>query len=569
MPQDRGFEMVFAALSDCTKTLNGSRKVPDNIATLVLKWTSEADSGTATTARSAIAQGQWLVKLPTTKSLDIELYGCSADHKVVWRGRANGLEVEEQKESKPARVFLVPVAPDGEAVLACAGGDSGVGALQIGRSLAGGAVLATGDVAVVGGIKDWNSAGLLGAGGTSTDVFDYRLGAFRKGPELAAPRILPHVHAIGTTQVLVAGGLSSVASKSTLAGLPTFLMAPENLATALPSVAAEVVDLAASAGQGVPSPADIGVGALAYSSSLHLGTELLFAGGVELGPDQKAQAVAKATRLSNLQDLIPHGDPLAPGPGVSKTFPLLVARARPAMLRFRDGPALIWGGAASKKASDMGEIIAADATVSELLTVTGDTTLLGNDGKTPVGDNLATVGAATAVLSSTPDQLVFLVVGGVPLASPVKAVDAPTYIVVATLSTKTAELKRVVLSNGGALRGGLGTMAVSLPDGQVLVAGGLIDLKQVPGLCDNQQECILKNYVLFAPPTSTAEASVTLGVLAAGDLPAARFGMVGLPLPAALLIAGGQSSVIGSAVVLDAGGRLMTVAPATASAICK
>lgn len=548
-----GVGLIFAALKDCQDTPNGSGQVPADIDRLVLKWANEAGkSGTDSIKRGSITKGFWLVKLPATPKLEIDVYGCDKDKKLVWRGHSGGLSVESQKESK-ARVFMTPVSALSGGQLACAGGATGNGLMQAGRALAGGAVLVGGDVAVVGGIKTWSFADKLGAGGTSVDVFDYRLGVFRKGPELVAPRIQPHVHAISATQILVAGGVTNVVSKVANCSLPVCLMAPQDLAAATPSVKAEVVDLAGDdTAKAKESKADVGVGALPYSSSIHLGAELLFVGGIKAG-----QAVAQATRLGNFTDLA------SGGAGASTTFDLKAARVRPGLLKFPDGSAIVWGGAISKKVQDMGELVAAGAAASDKLTITGDAALLANA-------SLSTVGPVTATLAQTADTLTFLVAGGVPVETPVKAVDVPSYVVILDRAAKTAEIRPVALTSG-ALRAGLGTTVAQLPGGQVLIAGGLLDTKPVPGVCDKGAECILKDWTVVRL-VGPAAATVTLQVVAAGQLAGPRFGMTGLTLPAAALLTGGQSRLSeGEAsvdAVLDDAGRIVTVAPDDASAIC-
>jgi hypothetical protein len=551
------FSLVFAAIQDCTATPNGSGQVPANVDRLVLKWANgEGKTGSDTIQRGSVTKGNWLVKLPATTQLDIDVYGCDKDKKVVWRGRSTGLQIELAKDTK-ARIFLSPIAALTGGQLACAGGATGNGSLQSGRSLAGGAVLASGDVAIVGGIKDWTGSKQIGGATTAVDVFDDRLGTFRKGPDLAAARIQPHVHAVGPTQVLVIGGISNVVGKVAGEVLPIRLMAPADLTAAIPSVKAELLDISADSGKTLASKADVGVGALPYSSSIHLGTDLLFAGGLELpaGATQ-AQGVAKATRLGNLDDV------RGGGPGASKTFDLKAARIRPGILKFGDGTALLWGGNPSRKVEDIGEIIGPGATTSDKLTVTGDAAILGNA-------FLATIGPAAVTLAQTDDTLTFLVLGGVPIETPVKAVDAPSYVVIVTKSAKTAEIKAVALS-AGTLHAGLGTTAVQLPGKQVLIAGGLVNLQAVPGLCDSGAECILSSWLVLQPPVSTSDAVVTLQVVASGQLAAPRFGMTGLPLPAAALLAGGQSSVVtdDTDAVLDTSGRIVTVAPDDQAGIC-
>ncbi len=546
--------VILAAQSgDCLTTANGlgapaaaAASVLDGVDSFVLRWQS-ADTppktGVVRAKRSSLTQSYWQVKLPVMDNLSVDIDLCNAAGDVVlWHGHSDGLKVENQKETK-AFVFLTPSGK-----LACAGrmtaGKLTGGSLQSGTALAGGAAITGGNALVVGGVRTWDNSKQLGAGGPSTEVFDYQQGTFRPGPQLLAPRILPHVNELANGKFLVAGGIGSVRGNSS-AAWPVSLMAPDQEPGVLVVSKAEVLDSTLdSSGKGVETAAKVGAGNLPFSSALRQSQDIVYAGGV--GPDGKPSN--QATRLKDLLG-IANG-----GPGSASDFTLKVARVQPALVRL-GADTLVWGGQATGLATDAGEWIAADIASSEALTVTGDSDLLADT-------KLATAGAAVALLSSTADSAVLLVVGGVPLSTPHKAQDVPSYVVVVSLKDKTAQIKKIQLSQG-VLRGGLGTLATVLPTGEVLVAGGLLALQGVTGVCDGKPECILDSWVVLAPPTDVSGAQVPLTVLDSGTFAAPQFGVIGLPLPGAELLAGGQHSVVAgdSGLVLDPAGRLLSIAP--------
>jgi hypothetical protein len=541
-----GLELWFASLTSqgCAATTNGQGVVPATVTTLAAVLTRpDQTQETFKVSKSTVqGKGSWLLTgLPIGQDIDLELFGCDASHKVVYSGRTNDVAVVDQAETV-ARVFLAPVAQ-----LACTGGPGGSATLKGARSLAGAAALFDGQAVVAGGIKEWSSADKSGTASSDVDVYDYRLGAFRPAPSLLVGRIQPHVHALPPLtadptirRVLVAGGVTSVKLFGSTA-LPSPLMAPGKVDEALPPFAAEVVELS-DAGQSTQSTADIGVGARPLSSSIHLGSEILFAGGV----DDAGAPLAQASRLPNLTDV-------AAGIAVQSVgVTLAAARARPALLKFPDGTVVVWGGNASKAVADLGEVLEPAGTTGKALTITGDAAIL-------TDANLATIGPVAVVLASSADTLAFLVAGGLPYAQPIRSENAPTYVVVVSRASKSAEIKPVDLG-GSVLRAGLGTVAIRLPSGHILFAGGLVAPMDVPDVCSTVGECILDTFTLIEPSVDVTAATVVLTVTT-GSLGQPSFGMAAAPLPTGALLAGGQLSVSTEDDVLDAVGQVFVTGP--------
>jgi len=563
-----GLALWFAPLTSgaCTATSNGTSTVPEAIDRLVVNWTDPSGlPRTASIQRAKLGKGSWEIRpLLVTDKLDIDVWGCSKDKKVVYAGRSNDLRIDEKAETT-ARVFMTPVGK-----LSCAGSSGGSATLHMARSLAGATVLgrseidqagkksvalAAGDVLVAGGIKDWSASKKLGTGSNVTDLYDHRLGQFRKGPDLLAPRILPHVLALAPGKVLVVGGVTTVQlfGQQTL---PSPLLAPAQLASAQANPPGEILRLHGAAGEAGGSSkceADVGVGARFLSSAIHLGSEVLFVGGV--GDD--GSPLKDATRLGNFQDVA------GGGPGLSAPVKLIFERARPALLQFPDGTVIVWGGAASGKASDMGELIAPGATTGEAVQVTG-AGLVDNP-------NLSTVGAVAVALAVSADSVTFLVAGGIPFAAPTNAANAPSYVVTVNRTAKTADMRPVALS-AGTLRAGLHAAATRLPGGQILVAGGLVAPASIADVCTTSGECVLDSYVVLQVPADLGGPQLTLTVVATGTLGGPRFGMTALPLPSGALLTGGQSSILppsDPADVLDNVGAVISVAPGDEAKICK
>lgn len=578
VPQDGeggGMALWFASLTtnSCTATSNGGGAVPAGVDKIWLRWTEDGKVRSESIGAGAV-KGSWLVKgLKVTDKLDVDVFGCTAAKVVAFSGRSTDLRIENKSETK-ARVFLAPVQQ-----FACTGSTGGGATLQSPRSLAGAAslfkgevdqagkkvvVIATGDVLVAGGVKDWSKAKNLGTGSNATDLYDHRTGQFRKGPDLLVPRIQPHVHALDGRAVLVAGGLSTV-SRTGQGPLPTQVLAPADVVAATPSIKAEVVTIVGET-KSIQAVADVGVGARPFSQSLRvtygapgaLTEEILFAGGVVTG----GAPLAEATRLGNLADIA------GGGKGVTTSIKLQAARGQPGLAAFRDGTVVVWGGTAlakdasgKKDPATMGEIVAPGAVAGELLVASG-ADVLGNA-------KVDTVAPAVVVLAETADVLTLLVAGGVPYDDPLSALDAPSYVVMVDRVKKTAECKPVSLSKG-TLRAGVHTTAVRLPNGQVLLAGGLVSLVAAPGVdgcLAGAAECVLQSWFLLDPPADVAGSDVKLNVAATGSLGGPRFGVTSVPLPSGAMVLGGQASVFppaDPADVLESAGQIMTLLPADA-----
>ncbi len=544
-----GLALTFAALTSaqCSASANGSGNVPKDVERLTVQWTADNAaapgstlSGRATIARESVdGTNTWnVLALPVTKKMNIEVYGCDKTGKVIYGGRTNDLAVEDQKETT-ARVFMTPMGK-----LACTG-SGGSATMTAPRSLSGGAVLPRGDVVIVGGLGAWSSKKVIGTATGAVDIYDYRLGQFRKGPNLQAPRIAPHVHAISETQVLVVGGLTQIDYISTLAAQPSPLLAPDAYNdTTVPKLKAEVIDVSDNSVKA--SAAEVVVGALPQSSSIHRNNDILFVGGV----DTSGAPVAAATRVGGLQDIA------GGGKGTKVDVTLSAARARPALLAFADDSVVVWGG--SKNATDMGEIIGPDGTKGTPLVVSGDT-IIGHPGFTAVG-------SIAVVIGGSGDTLSFLVGGGA-LYSTAFADNTPSYVVTVDKVQLTAVCKPIALSQG-TLRVGFGAAAVKLPTGQVAIAGGVLALKALPDICKNETECILDSFVILEMPTDLNAATVTFAVASSGKLGAdakgPHFGMLALPLPSGSLFVGGQTGILtgeDNDKVLDDVGEIVNLPP--------
>ncbi len=577
--------LAFAALTGtgCTATANGKKQLPADVETLVAQWsatvtlksgTTEKKTGSATTTRAKLSAGAWDIKeLPVSDEFDLDVYGCSKDKKLVYAGRNNGLKIQEGT-SQPAHIFLAPTGK-----LACTGSPTGQAKVSVARSLAGAAVLASGDAVVAGGVVNWKSSSGEGEGSQAIDYYDVRLGHFRPGPNLSVPRVLPHVHAIGKEgkpQVLVVGGalavrrISSDGSKYVLQTL-----VPDKVETATPSVKAELVDLTpgASATKALSAAVDVGVGAYVLSSSIRLDKAILFVGGVS----EAGQAMDKATRLNNPEDIV------AGGTGKTDSFKLNALRVRPALLSFSDGTVVIWGGALlpggkAPTADAVGELLllATGTLVSEKLAITGNPALVDDP-------NLSTIAPLVVPVARTADVLTFLVAGGMPVKSPTNALAAPTYLVTVTKSSKTAELRSVSLPGDLKLKAGLFGVGIALDGRRALVGGGLVSLAANPeviSLCpkaspNSSEDCVMSDAWVVRVPDVLAglDAPTPLELLHTLSFDGPRFGMATASLPLGALLAGGQSSTRSgdTAAVLDDLGSVLTVIPALgdAAAICK
>ncbi len=557
-----GMSLWFAALSSsgCQPTTNGQRQLPAEVETLVAHWTAEVTgpagtekkTGKSKVARTKLAQGSWEVKgIPATAALNVEVFGCSKDKKVIYVGRNDGVQVTEGS-SQPVRIFLAPSDK-----LACTGSPTGSAKLGAPRSLAGSAALSSGDAAVVGGLGTWDASFGSGEASAAVDVYDARLGHFRPSGKLSVARAQPHVHEVikdGKSSLLVVGGALALQRAGDETKFGVKLMMPKTIESA--STKAELLELGGPTLVNRQSKADVGVGAQLFSSSIRLAKAIMFVGGV----NDSGQILDQATRLNNLEDVA------AGGTGTSEAIKLNAARMRPALLSFEDGSVLVWGGAmldkGAPKADAMGELIGAGSTASDKLKLTGPAVLMDDV-------NLSTVGAVVVPLSRTADELSLLVTGGIPVHSKVSTKDAPTYIVVINKTNKTAQLRQVSFAGDAKVRAGYGGIGVALDGGRILVGGGLVAATQQAEVCPSggpAEDCALAvAWVLRAPAQLPAgDAAVPMEVLSEVALGGPRFGVAAIPLGLGALLAGGQVSTrTGSnAEVLYDVGEVLTLTPA-------
>ena len=566
-----GVSLWFAPLSStgCQVTANGQRQLPSEVETLVAQWSAEVAGAAGTqkktgkikVARTKLAQGSWEVKgIPATSALQLEVFGCSKDKKVIYVGKNEGVQVTAGS-SQPVRVFLAPSDK-----LACTGSPTGSAKLGAARSMAGSAALSNGDAAVVGGLGTWDASFGSGEASAVVDLYDARLGHFRPSGKLSVARAQPHVHEVikdGKSALLVVGGALALQRAGDETKFGVKLMMPKAIESA--STKAELLDLGGPSLVNRQSKADVGVGAQLFSSSIRLAKAILFVGGV----GDNGQILDKATRLNNLEDVAAGGTGITDPP-----INLNAARIRPALLSFEDGTVLVWGGAAldkgPPKADAMGELIGAGSTASEKLKLSGPAVLLDDL-------HLSTVGAVVVPLARTAEVLSFLVTGGIPIHSKVSTKDAPTYIVTVHKVNKTAHLQQVSFAGGAKVRAGYAGIGVALDGGRILVGGGLIAATQQAELCPTggpAEDCALSTaWVLRAPAQlPEGDAVVPIEVLNEFTLGGPRFGVAAIPLGLGALLAGGQVSTrTGSnAEVLDDVGEVLTLTPASLdqAAIC-
>ncbi len=578
-PAPSATSIWFAALTGdgCTATSNGKKQIPADVDTLVAQWTAnlangDKKTGTARIAGAKVGAGAWEIKgIPVTGQLDLDVFGCSKDKKLVYAGRNNGVQVQEGASPQPVRIFLAPADK-----LACTGSPFGSPKLSVARALAGTAALTNGDAVVVGGLGTWDKLAGSGNGIDAVDYYDARQGHFVAGPKLSSARILPHVHAISQDgkqpQLLVVGGAVSVKRYSANSPFVLDILVPEKLDGAAPSIKAELLDLTAgkASTKGLdPTKVDVGVGANILSSAIRLGTAILYVGGVS----ETGQIMDKATRLGNPEEI------LTGGTGKSDSVKLNAARVRPALLSFADDTAVIWGGAVlangkAAAADAMGELLEAGTPVSVKLKVTGPASLVDDP-------NLSTVAPVVVPVSRTADVLTFVVAGGVPIESAQTAVAAPSYLVTVTRSTQTAELRPVTVG-GDKLRAGLFGIGLGLDGRRLLMGGGLVAMSataDVQPLCEkadpNTADCVIDSaWVVKVPATlAPGDSPVALELVTKLGLGGSRLGVAVAPTPLGALLAGGLASTRtgDTAAVIDDVGQVLTVTPPAADAaiICK
>ncbi len=525
-------DLWFANLSaGCINDSNGTGAVPESIVglTAVLRTAEYGKTIHRTTRAQVKAAGFWeLTGLPISPKVDVEVYGCNADKQVTYAGRSNGGAVEEQRETSIS-VFLAPVSQ-----LACTGSadaktSNGSGHLFQPRSMTTACALPSGHVLVSGGVGQWDGATSKGMGSLATALYDHASGFFRAGPTMQSARVLHHAHALGDRHVLVAGGATSIqqVSFSLLKGV---LLAPDDVKSSHPKVAAEVLDLgAASDGVGATSKSatvDVGAGLQILSSSLHLGDALFFAGGI----DDSGNASKAATRVSDLAAIA------AGKKATTEAISMQVARVGPGLLETASGAVIIWGGA-DGDASSLAELLAKGANKTSLVKVVGADSLL----KSP---SLATMRPQVALLQEAGDKVVFLVSGGQPFSTPLAAVDAPSYVVELSSKGRTAKITLVSV-DGGVLQAGLGAATTRLPTGQILIAGGLLSLTGASPCKPSDNECISAKVQLLDVPTAITGESVTItSSMSKISLTSARFGVTAAPLPLGALLVGGQSTAV-------------------------
>ena len=540
-----GVAIIFAALEGaCSTTWNGTGTLPsgsaDAVEHLTLQW-SEADTGKSATARvnaiDLVSNGIWNVgAVPVSQQLRLQVYACTADNRVVWYGKGSDFVIQEGEDTT-ARVFMTPPGK-----LACTGNNGVGGALQSSRALSGGASLASGDAIVVGGADKWD--GTVAKASVATDLYDAKLGTWRAGPPLLAPRIWPQVLVLDRTHVLVAGGEAFL--NRLQVSLPIALFAPDDLSdAALAHPAAEIIDMQAVPPTTVDAKADLRSGARPFASAVVAGDAIVFAGG--LGADGKG--LATGARLSKLADILSQ----TAGKGVDLT--LATARIQPGLLSYADGTVVVWGGHTSGKTSEFGELIASSGTSGTLLHVSGDAIL--------ADPNAQTIGATSVLLSEQGDILTFFVTGGIPVNAG-SATGTPSYVVIVDRgAAKTAVCKKVVMSDGSLLPGGIGIAATRLDGDYLLVSGGLLSLgKVVPASADpasacqkdeqTKNGCMVNGFVLLHVPADLTTAQVTMTPVPVDTLAAVTpgFGQIALPLPVGALLAGGLTNVGPSSVSL-------------------
>ncbi len=561
VPASSGIAIQFAALEGtqaCSATWNGTGTLPsgsaDAIDHLTLQW-RELDTGqTATLTISAAdvaGNGTWSVgTLPVSNQLQLQVYACTVDNRVVWYGKGSDFVVKQGEETS-AQLFMTPPGK-----LACMG-RNGVGTgLQTPRAFAGGTALASGDAIVVGGADKWD--GTLATASAATDFYDYRLGQWRPGPSLQAPRIWPQVLPVDATHVLVAGGSAHL--DQTAMSLPLTLFAPHELpgaGGATPLI--ELLDV--NAGSTLVPTTGLEAATMPLTGAAVAGGSLVFVGGLGAG----GVALGGGVRVA-----LPLGAPVQGTP-----LHLAVGRIQPNVLSYSDGAVVVWGGQPSKLAANFGELLAKDATSGTLLQVSG--------AQIVSDPNAQTIGAAAVVLAEQGDVLTFLVTGGIPVNTG-WATATPSYTVVVDRAHGTAVCSKVALPSGAALPGGLGIAATRLDGGYVLLSGGLLSLSKLQAADDPASQCqtddqvkngcLVNGFLLLQPIVDPAAGVVTpvkLDTLAAIG---GRFGQIALPLPVGALLTGGLQGIqppVAATETFDAAAQIVSAPFATSAgqAACK
>ncbi len=544
-----GLQLQFAALtpSGCLTSTAGRNSVPETVATVAVAIRAgDAAPRIERIARTKLmSAGQWLV--PNVKAgvpIDVEVWGCGADKSVGWAGRSNGLSVEAQKEST-TQVFLAPTA-----ALGCTGSDAkSVTAgetdhLQTGRSLSAIAALAGGDAVVVGGIGSWSGKDRKGVASRDVDVFDHRVGAFYKGPQLQSSRVWHHAIAIGPQQVLVVGGVTQV-QQIGATNLPSPLLMPGKPDDAAPLAAAELIDLKVGNSRKVPVAA--GAGLQLLSSAVAALGGALFVGGV----DGSGAATKVATHVGDFAGII------GGGAGKATTLSLGAARARPGLVVLEGGGVLIVGGNLDGGSGQGFELLTEVAKGPVALAVAGDAALMQSKG-------LMTIGPIAVSLGVRNGAEAVLVMGGLG-ASSITAEQSQTYL--ARVDVAAAKVTLVGVDIGGkALLGGFAGLGVAVPGG-ALVAAGAIKLTGGAPCAGSAAECIGADLwrVALGADTGAGVGAQPLTLQVVDALGGPRFGLVGVSVPGGTLLVGGQSTLVElgveGAAALDPTGRLLARLP--------
>ena len=540
-PATGGFAIAFAALSEggqsCKPTWNGTGTLPsgdlDPVDHLTLHWTA-VDTGKSATARVSAADvasnGAWNVgALPISNQLQLQVYGCTADDRVVWYGKGSDFVVTQGEETT-ARVFMTPPGR-----LACAGSGGTGGSLQSGRAFSGGATLSSGNAVVAGGADKWD--GTTATGSVATDLYDYKMGRWRAGPSLLTPRVWPHVLPLDATHVLVTGGTARLAKTNN--ALEISLFAPDDGAAAkASSPPAEVLEIRDDANKPSTAVADVGVGGRPFNGAAVAADAVVFVGG--LGEDGKG--LATGTRVRGLAALA------QTGAGQKEALTLAAARIQPVVLSYADGTVVVWGGQTSGKAADFGELIAQDGTAGTPLTAFGDAVL--------TDPNAPAIGAAAVMLTEQGDLMTFLVTGGV-APDALWATATPSYLVTIDRVAKTAVCKPVSVPTDVVLPRGIGVAASRVDANFILLSGGLMSLGQVSASADDPQSlcqtdaqfkngCFANGFVLLDIPTDLSKPQVALTAQKIETLApiGPHVGQVALSLPVGAVLVGGLETVL-------------------------
>ena len=243
---------------------------------------------------------------------------------------------------------------------------------------------------------------------------------------------------------------------------------------------------------------------------------------------------------------------------------LAIARARPALVLLSDGTVLVWGGPGSGKSADLGERRRADGTFA-VLAVSGDADLLADA-------SITTVGPAVVSLGVKAGFELLIVSGGATGA--LSTADVPSYAVVIELAANKAVLRPLKLPASVALSGGVAGFAAPYGEGGALLSGGLISISGGAPCAASDAECIIAEVYRVQADGDFNVSPIVLAAQTIGTLGGRRFGVAVARIPAGVLLAGGQSSVVATGAapdVFDPTGRIVAAPPlaSEAASICK